>query len=360
MSSGKLFNEFFHSDRVSARDKQLYCGQDELWGLQDEQRRQLDAVRSATNEAWTSQGSKLRRQGSAPVLHFDYIDTRRCGAGELTGRRVSNAIAFDYQNCSFVGVTRDLMDDCASNAARLASTQRISGGFGLRPSQLDAVSNLAQAFFQTQAYFISSHELGHHFHGHILRDHANSLYVEYRGDAELTREAALISQRKEIDADGYATWMCLNNFLVTEGPRAAFLGGIGRPMNHKRGERWLLRLVVLSAAAFFFSRAGTREPLNRSSHPPALVRVHFVMNQIHNWAKHNGRPRVTKWASVARFQKLMAAVEQAIGSDHQTVDWYEQSAFFLSDAGAQYRKVLQEAEAPVRKYYEQSIWHIVR
>lgn len=55
--------------------------------------------------------------------------------------------------------------------------------------------------------------------------------------------------------------------------------------------------------------------------------MHFIMNQIHAWSKRNHKPNLSKWATVSRFQKLMAAVEAALGSDHQEVDWHVQSEF---------------------------------
>jgi len=88
--------------------------------------------------------------------------------------------------------------------------------------------------------------------------------------------------------------------------------------------------------------------------------MHFVMNQIHSWAKREQRLHLGKWAGLARFQRLIAAVEQAIGSDHQVVGWHDQSAFFLSDLGARYRQALEEAELPIRQKYAETRWEVLR
>jgi hypothetical protein len=194
-------------------------------------------------------------------------------------------------------------------------------------------------------------------HGHILRDYAAAAYSENGSTNELSPEESLIAHRKEIDADGYAITMCLDNFCLLDGPRSVFLHDLGKPPRHPRSERWLLRLICLAAGAFFFSRKGEQRPRH---HPPPLVRMHFIMNQIHAWSKKNHRPNLAKWATVSRFQKLMAAVEAAIDSDHQEVDWHAQSEFILSPGGEDYRQILEEAEAPVRKIYAPYCWVIVR
>jgi hypothetical protein len=87
--------------------------------------------------------------------------------------------------------------------------------------------------------------------------------------------------------------------------------------------------------------------------------MHFVMNQIHAWAKKNQKPNLAKWATVSRFQKLMAAVEAAMGTEHQEIDWHDQSEFMLSRVGEDYREILEEAEAPVREMYASWSWTVL-
>jgi hypothetical protein len=174
----------------------------------------------------------------------------------------------------------------------------------------------------------------------------------------MSQEEALISQRKEIDADGYAVRLCLDNFLLLPGPRTEFLRCLRKPFWHPRADRWLVRLVALAAALFLYSRPGTSKALNRLAHPPALARMHYIMHQLRVWAAENARPHLIRWATEARFQRLMAAVEGAVGSNHQDVDWHEQTAFMLSDIGTAYRQVLAEAEEPVRALYEETRWTV--
>lgn len=356
MPPEEAFHRFFLRPERTQEEKQRYCGRDELWGVPDDERAILTLIRDDINSKWAAQRTSLLRQDEHPLLHFDYIDTRHPPVGTNPDGRFATAIAFENEGVSCVGVTRDQMDEISWLSWRLAHTQRILDGFHIQPDQQDSANHLGASLFSAQCLFLTSHELGHHVHGHILADHSGGAYSEFEPSDQLTPEESLIAQRKEIDADGYAVTMCLDNFHLLEGPRAEFHRGLGKSSQHPRSDRWLLRLTCLAAGAFFFSRRGERK-LRR--HPPPLVRMHFVMNQIHAWAGRNSKPNLAKWATVSRFQRLMAAVEGAIGMEHQEIDWHDQSTFLLSPGGKEYREILEEAEAPVRDLYAPRRWKVL-
>jgi len=360
MSPQQAFDDFFRSRNRTAEERQSYCGIDQLWGVPDQQRVVLKTLRKHINQLWANESGRLLRLGAHPKLHMDYIDTRRCGAGDLRDRRISAALAFEHEGTSFVGVTRDLLDNVAEFSSRAAESQRIRDGFHLRPDQKLLAKELVVSLFTAQAVFVTAHELGHHVHGHILRDYGQKPYNEFDSGDEIPQLQALISQRKEIVADGYATRICLNNFLLSPGPRMQFLRCLKKPFWHPRADRWLARLVCLAAALFLYSRPGTRKALNRLPHPPALVRMHYIIHQLRDWAAENSRPNLVRWATEGRIQKLISAVEGAVGSSHQEVGWHEQTAFMLSETGAAYRECLAEAEEPVRSSYEGTRWRVLR
>ena len=135
------------------------------------------------------------------------------------------------------------------------------------------------------------------------------------------------------------------NFLLSPGPRTEFLRNLKKPFWHPRADRWLARLVCRWAVPLF--PPGDTQAIKSPPHPPPLVRMHYVIHELRNWAQEKSRPDLIRWATEARIQRLIAAVENAVGSSHQEVDWHEQTAFMLSDVGAGYRKSFAEAKAPV-------------
>ena len=194
MSPQKAFDDFFRSNDRTAQERQCYCGLDELWGVPEQPRHILEELREHINQLWATESVRLHRLGGHPKLHMDFIDTRHCGAGDLRDRRISAALAFENEGTSFVGVTRDLLDNVAVYSSRAAESQRIRDGFHLRPDQELPTKGLVASLFTAQAVFVTSHELGHHVHGHIIRDYGNKPYSEFDSGAELSQEDALISR----------------------------------------------------------------------------------------------------------------------------------------------------------------------
>ena len=359
----EAFDEYFRSPERSAEDRALFCGRDALWGLPADQQDLLRSLQEHLNTVWAAQRKQHPNRDELPVLHLDFIDTRHCGAGAIRDRRVINAVAFEHRGIAFVGLTRDLVEELFGTSWLVAKGARVRDGFRIFRSSTSMTARLATVVFSAQFVFVVNHELGHHVHGHARARSATPSHVEF-GLQPLDQAAALVSQRKELDADGYAVTTGLNNFLLSPGPRQVTLAALARPSWHPQSDRWLARLYVLAAGAFFFARPGLARPkddrldFRTLSHPPGLVRMHYVMHQLRAWATRQQRDGLIKWASSVRFQRIMAALEEAIGAEHQDIDWHEQSRFWISENGAAYRAILDENEPLVRERFATSVWNI--
>jgi hypothetical protein len=360
----EVFDRYFRSPDRSEQDRGLFCGRDSLWDQTAGQQALLRDIQKHLNGLWAQQLNRHPNKSELPPIHVDFIDTRNCGAGQIRDRRVINAVAFEDRGIAFIGLTRDLLEELFRTSWLIAKNQRVRDGFRIFRSATHLTSRLATTLVTAQLVFVINHELGHHVHGHVRSKSETALHVEFGSAEALNQTGALISQRKEIDADGYAVTSGLNNFLLAEGPRRSALASLARPVCHPLSETWLVRLYVLAAGAFFFARPGIapsrdgRVDLRELTHPPGLVRMHYVMHQLRAWAARNQRGGLLKWASEIRFQRLMAGLEDAIGSEHQEIDWHEQSRFWASESGGKYRQVLDESEPVVRAQFLGKCWNI--
>jgi len=360
----EVFDQYFRSPERSEEDRSRFCGRDSLWDPPPKQQGLLRDIQNHLNRRWEEQRNRHPNKGGLPPIHVDFIDTRNCGAGRIRDRRVINAVAFEDRGIAFVGLTRDLVEELFRTSWLVAKNQRVRDGFRIFSSATHMTARLATTLLSAQLVFVTSHELGHHVHGHVRSKPKTALHVEFGPVEALDQTHALVSQRKEIDADGYAVAAGLDNFLLAEGPKKSALAALARPVWHPLSERWLARLYFLAAGAFLFARPGVgpsvegHVDLRKLSHPPGLVRMHYVMHQLRAWAARNQRDGLVKWASEVRFQRLMAGLEDAIGSDHQEIDWREQSRFWASENGGKYREILDESEPAIRAHFAGTRWNI--
>ena len=193
-----------------------------------------------------------------------------------------------------------------------------------------------------QLFFVVAHEYTHHIHGHIPRSASRRLELdEYGPEAGIGMER----QTWEVDADGFAVYLGLNNLIAGEDrPKAIAALGIGAgPVELQ--DRVLLATFVTALGAHFLSRsprvvdASTAYTL---THPPPAARMQFVMEHARLWSDQN-RPDLWAWMTPSEFQTLMRAAANALwGSDGDT-GWSAQVAFLTSDVGRKYVGTLVRA-----------------
>jgi hypothetical protein len=125
-------------------------------------------------------------------------------------------------------------------------------------------------------------------------------------------------------------------------------------------------LSAAQAAALEKGFAGPKDSKGRQVYPgfffdTGIASTQGIPGLLHGGSSPVGpgrRAGLTKWASPVRFQRLMAALEDAIGSESQGLDWHEQSVYWTSDNGAEYRAILEQAEPAVRAQFANTIWTV--
>jgi hypothetical protein len=92
-----LFHRFFTSDRLSKKDKAVYRGKLDLNGLDSVTKEHLLLVQQMFGASLP--GRTIFPDGRERQFHFDYVDSDK-----------PNALAFEYCDHSFIGVTKSLID----------------------------------------------------------------------------------------------------------------------------------------------------------------------------------------------------------------------------------------------------------
>ncbi len=170
----------------------------------------------------------------------------------------------------------------------------------------------------------------------------------------------LRSQAEEVEADGYATHMTLQNLL--NGPaREAAARQLGVPTDHPRLDERLLK-VFLTAVICFFHRLHNplvADDVESSSHPFELLRINVVITNLQGWCATH-RPQTANWPNQDEFVRLGRVVRHAVRPSGIEDTWDTQNAFLGSDAGQKYRDRLYQERESLRKQMEPMRWQIVR
>ena len=171
-------------------------------------------------------------------FHVDYIDSP-----------VQNALAFQYEGYCFISITEPLMYKLwrISDAISQLGDAEINSAL---PHPVDP-GDLRTVIFRALLFFITSHEYTHHVHGHLaIRKVLPAFYDEIE-----TRcvNGSLEDQVLEIDADGYAAYLVLNNLISNkERIHAVSVLGIEQQPSSAQDEI-LLFCFVMAVGGFFFT-----------------------------------------------------------------------------------------------------------
>src|SRR2546425_2300343 len=125
----------------------------------------------------------------------------------------AHALAFRFEDWSFIGITMALVDMLWDTCARLSRSEAVAALLGIpaTPEQHDSIHAL---LFPIQLTLVVSHEYTHHVHGHVLQSALDSTFSNEIVDSH--DGGNLEVQALEIDADGYAVYHVLAHLIDGE------------------------------------------------------------------------------------------------------------------------------------------------
>jgi len=322
-----LFHRYFQELSPFWREK--YRGKHDLEALETlELRPLLVAIQGALNEGLNEEHAVREPVDSHP-FHLDYIDST-----------VPNALAFRHDDYAFIGITIRLVNELWDASDLLGKSEVIASLIGVRlvGEQREA---LRVVFFRTMLSFIVLHEWTHHIHGHVGPRGLGSVHFDEILDGG--QGGDLESQALEVDADGYAVHLVLNNLIAGNARASAvttFLKLDEQPLSVQ--DEVLFACFVVAVGAFLY----IRHPVTVNSanvytltHPPQAERMNFIMNQAMRWCQPSRADLAARMA-LDRFQKLMRGTAEATPGDSGGINWAAQTAFLMSPDGREYNRKL--------------------
>ena len=304
----------------------------------------LKSAKDEINTRWGAQLGRIKTPSGVVVLHFDYIESDDV-----------NAIVFYHEGVYFVCVTSKMLVHLIKISGIAWRLNALNELLGIDSSH-EVRDFLFQAVLLIQLQVLSSHELGHLFHGHV---DPGTLTEEFAASADPASQISehLRDQATEVEADGYAVHMLLDNLLT---------GDSGISIHSKLRstlpkEDCILSLYMFSAAALFFflrPQAFVESSVRMPKHPFALARINLMLQNLIDWCKLN-RPGLEKWASLEKFQWIMACVQQAASSPQQQQVWTLQGEFLKSPEGSEYLDDLHAEQVQLRADMAQRSWKLI-
>ncbi|MGA2741437.1 MAG: hypothetical protein ABSG65_28885 [Bryobacteraceae bacterium] len=145
----------------------------------------------------------------------------------------------------------------------------------------------------------------------------------------------------EVDADGYAVFLVLNNLIAGSARLSAvtFLN-FDAESESVQDEVLLSCFVVAVGACLYALPPATVDSaeIYARAHPPQAERMNRLMQQAMRWCQQV-RPDLVAWMTPPRFQELMTSSAETILGDGG-MSWAAQTAFLTSTAGREYNQML--------------------
>ena len=306
----------------------------------------FEAIRNEINARWQAYANRIQAPDGAVNLYLDYIDSTEV-----------NAITFGHEEAYFVGITNKMLIHFSTTSEALWRLNPLRELLEIDLT-VEVRNFLFRATLMIQLQFISSHELGHLFHGHIERTSLQEEFDEEESPAPAaSSHNKMTDQAHEVEADGYAVHMLLDNLITTDS---------GDQIYRRLGsalvkEDCTLTLLLLSVGAlFFFLRPRDFDPakVRTLDHPFALARMNVVLNDFKGWCALN-RPGLEEWATVEKFQRVMACVGQAANKAEQLSAWTRQGEFLKSPDGERYMSDLYLEQDKLRQNMSSRSWKLI-
>lgn len=295
-------------------------------------------TRLLLNLAWANQAHRIKAPEGDVGVHLDFIESP-----------IVNAITFGSDGAYFVGITEPFLALTAESSGTLWRADFLAELIAIEMTK-DARDFLFQVLMLFQFQFIADHELGHLFHGH----QRSAFRAEFVSGVAPTGNTQMRKQAGELEADGYAVSLLLNGMLRSSS---------GSQIHARLGstlemEDCILTLFLLSVGAlFYFMEPAAFNPteIRRDDHPFALARMNIVMDEITSWCTQH-LPTYADWASLNRFQWIMACVGAVKDSPDRTQMWKDQGTFLLQPEGKEYLTDLLTEKLALRSSMDGSRW----
>ena len=320
-------SEFVTRDR---RRIPVFRGRQNLAELQREDLRSLLAtIQSVFNERLAERKRIPEHIDDLP-FYFDYIDSD-----------FSRAVAFRDDSYAFIGITVPFIIELLEICVRLSKSEPVRRLLGLGNTD-EVREGLNVVLFQHLLSLVVTHEFTHHVHGHVLKHQSESnFFSEF---TESNANSKIERQAEEADADGYAAYHVLANFIDSDTRKnisAALKLDSAAPAVV---DQVLFSCFVIVAGAFLFSRRPvdlTKEDLFGLSHPPQAARLDYLIRHCMLWCKEN-RPALEEWMTTERFQRIMKVVAEATWGINGGLNWDAQTAFLRTERGETYFQQLSK------------------
>jgi hypothetical protein len=170
-------------------DSRRFKGRQDLTVLPATLEGQLRSIQEAFNEALSNEKQNVPEHAKHPPFHVDYVEASE-----------QNAIAFLFDEYSFIAITTPLIFAISDVCLRLSQAATIAALLGVRGSD-EGYNELHAVLFQILTAFVITHEWAHHVHGHVA-DGGSLFPSEILGNGG----GSLESQVKEVVADGYSVY----------------------------------------------------------------------------------------------------------------------------------------------------------
>jgi hypothetical protein len=298
---------------VKAQRNALYTGVADLEALRESNAAlgplvdQLIVIRDGFNAALAVEGQHIVGDAPHAPFYLDYLESL-----------ASNALAFKDADHSFIGITIPLVFDIRNIALQIAHSDEVVGLIGL-PHGTDREA-LRGVLFWMLFGFVVSHEYAHHTHGHWVPINDGRPVV-----GKLRRQA------READADGWAAYLTLNQWVLSGG-RPAIL----KLLNLEHApipvqDVGTLACFVVAQAAFTFLREP--EPIDKDTvywqtHPPQPVRLQLMSRYVLKFIGEF-RPDVRVTLTQQWYQRLMDAISRLMWANGKHAPLWRQHAEFL-------------------------------
>jgi hypothetical protein len=296
----------------------------------------LCLVQDAINGALRSENTNASGGVEHPPFHFDYIEVND---------GTSNAHAFQHGGFSFIVVTLPLVELLWDLSQRLSGSQLVLEMLGI-PRGAVRREALHALLFQFQLSFLVSHEYTHHVHRHVdgAGDGPPGAWTEFTRD---DTDGGIDSQAQELDADAYAIYLALANFIRGAGRLGALTQLGQQSLPSVDADELLLKCFFLAITSLFCARWPEKIAITsicQFRHPPAPVRIEFAIRVAQMWCGQNAAVSHS-WFEAERFRGLFRAATDAIGGNTPQ-QWDAHISFLRSEEGSKYdRELLQRFDA---------------
>lgn len=353
------FHRYFQTEYIRNRHtpderpyRVVYPGKLDLSSIDADFAFVLDGVQQQINTRWAEQSGNISAPLGPVRLHLDYI------APPSDGSRHANAISFSHEGFAFVGFTLDILQRLFDICTTVSRSPAIARLLGLELPKREDRDRFLACLFLVQLQFVSSHELGHHFHGHQHpASGTDDLFEEFPPDHANAAGDKLALQAREVEADGYAVHMMLQN--VYSGDSGAGLIRQLKP-NGISDDKFILYFFLVAVGSFMYLKPQTifdSTATRNQTHPFGLMRMNVVMTDLRGWAEQHC-PALLPLTELTNFQEVMGIVAQCRFDPESLQSWAAMGDFLRSNEGERYRADLYAARERLRGEMKGKAWAI--